>query len=124
MIERSAGERLRPEDRIRRRADFDLAYAEGDRVTSRSFTLIVRASGQDRPRLGVTISRMVGAAVVRNAVRRRLREVFRRNREIIRRPIDIVFHVRPQAAGISLSDLQAEFREAMGRYWARQERRP
>lgn len=110
------GQRFRPEDRIRRKADFDRAYASGHRVSSKSFTLIATASEQGRSRLGVTISRKVGGAVERNAVRRRIREAFRRNRNAIASDIDIVVHVRPEARGAAYHELEAELLGALRRY--------
>jgi ribonuclease P protein component len=100
---------------MRKKADFDRAYARGKRISSASFTIITCSAGQEVPRLGVTIPRSVGGAVVRNAVRRRLREAFRKNREAICAPLDIVIHVRPAAAGSRFADLEAEFLRAVGR---------
>lgn len=116
MIDPGRGQRFRPEDRIRRKVDFDRAYAVGRRVASKSFTLIAHDAGQDHPRLGITVSRRVGHAVVRNAVRRRIREAFRRNREALPGAIDIVIHVRSRVARASFAALEAEFREALRRY--------
>ena len=115
MIHSGHRQTFRPEDRMRKKADFDRAYSQGNRISSSSFTVITCSAGQVIPRLGVTISRKVGGAVVRNAVRRRLREVFRKNREAISAPLDIVVHVRPAAAGICYADLEAEFLRAVRR---------
>jgi ribonuclease P protein component len=109
-------QKFRPEDRIRRRAEFDQAYALGKRIPSRSFTFIAHAAGHGRPRLGVTVSRAVGNAVKRNRVRRRLREAFRRNRAAIRSNVDIVLHVRPGAARVRFAKLEEEFLGALRRY--------
>lgn len=98
---------------MRKKADFDRAYSQGKRIPSASFTIIAHAAGKERSRLGITISRQVGGAVVRNAVRRRLREAFRRNRESIGAPLDVVIHVRPAAAGARYSDLEAELLQAV-----------
>jgi ribonuclease P protein component len=64
----------------------------------------------------VTISRKVGGAVERNAVRRRIREAFRRNRNAIASDIDIVVHVRPGASGAGYRELEAELLGALRRY--------
>lgn len=46
-------------------------------------------------RLGLTVTRKAGGAVVRNRIKRRLREAFRRNRhELDRRPVDLVINGR------------------------------
>lgn len=117
------GQRFRPEDRIRRKADFDRAYASGHRISSKLFTLIATVSEHGRPRLGVTISRKVGGAVVRNAVRRRIREAFRRNRDAIASDIDIIVHVRPEARGAGYSELEAELLGALRRYGSQVKRK-
>jgi ribonuclease P protein component len=100
---------------MRRKVDFDRAYASGRRIPSKSFTLIAHEAGHDRPRLGVTVSKTVGRAVVRNAVRRRVREAFRRNRGAMPEGVDYVVHVRPSAAGVRFAALEAELREALRR---------
>jgi ribonuclease P protein component len=63
----------------------------------------------DHPRLGVTVSRKVGGAVVRGRTKRRIREIYRRCQE--RRqlpPIDLVVHVKPQAAVASFQEMESE----------------
>src|SRR5262245_4713392 len=64
-------------DRLRRRADF-LAAATGARASAAGFVLQARMRGDTGPvRVGFTVSRKGGNAVVRNRGRRRLREVVR-----------------------------------------------
>ena len=51
------------------------------------------------PRLGITVTRKVGGAVVRNRVKRRLREIYRRWPDQPQLPaLDIVIHAKPSAA--------------------------
>jgi ribonuclease P protein component len=67
-------------ERLRRRADFK-AVAGGRRVTRRGFVLQALAVGGDSgnrpPRFGITVTKKIGNAVVRNRIRRRLREALR-----------------------------------------------
>lgn len=111
--------RLRPADRVRRKAEFDRAYTAGSRVPARYFTFIAHPAGLAWPRLGVTVSRSVGGAVVRNRVRRRLREAFRRNRAEGWPAVDMILHVRPSAARAAFADLERDLLDAVGRYAAR-----
>ncbi len=63
-------------ERLRRRADFK-AVAGGRRVSRPGFVLQARENsegdGQNPPRIGFTVTRKIGNAVVRNRIRRRLR---------------------------------------------------
>ncbi len=63
--------------RLRKRAEF-LAVRRGEKRRGRLFLVEVLARGDDGPpRVGFTVTKKVGNAVVRNRVRRRLREAVR-----------------------------------------------
>jgi ribonuclease P protein component len=63
--------------RVRRRAEFLAAYDTGRKVHGRFVTLFVRPNALEACRLGVSVTRKQGPATVRNAAKRRLREIFR-----------------------------------------------
>ena len=65
------------------------------------------------PRLGLSVSRKVGNAVTRNAVRRRLREVFYSTLAEVPGSWDLVVSARPAAAGASLEELREEFARSL-----------
>ena len=69
----------KPLDTIKKRADFLTAQA-GERAGTPSFLLIrgKAANGLDHPRVGFTVTKKLGKAVIRNRIRRRLREAARR----------------------------------------------
>lgn len=64
------------------------------------------------PRFGFAVSRKVGNAVVRNKVKRRLREVFRHARPLVD-GVDVMVLARPEAARATLVELDRAFREAL-----------
>ena len=77
---------VRQLDRLRQRTDF-LAAASGPRVTTPGFIVQGRQRDDGGPcRVGFTVSKKVGSAVERNRVRRRLRELVRRNGAPLMRP--------------------------------------
>jgi ribonuclease P protein component len=76
-------------------------------------------------RLGLSVPRRVGTATVRNRVRRRLRETFRRNRPAFAgQSFRLVVNARPSAATASFAELSTDFLEAVGRALARPRQRP
>jgi ribonuclease P protein component len=66
-------------------------------------------------RVGFSISKRVGAAVVRNLVKRRLRESIRRRLSRLAPGWDIVITARPAAAGATYGELDAELARLLER---------
>lgn len=72
--------------RLRQRADF-LNAATGAKAATAAFVLQAKRRVEDGPaRVGFTVSKKVGTAVERNRVRRRLREIVRRQAAGCMRP--------------------------------------
>ena len=109
-------ERLPREHTLRRSADYLRCYRRGRRLRGDLVRLHVAGNELGHPRLGVTASRKVGKAVVRNRVKRRVREVFRRWPRRGELPgADLVVHLEPAVAGAPFGKLAAEFEELLGR---------
>jgi ribonuclease P protein component len=105
--------RFQQADRLRRSAEFRRVTARGQRAASGSFVVLVSESARTardpaRCRLGITVSRKVGGAVVRNHVKRRIREWFRAERGSLGRGVDWVVIARPPAASLPRSEAEAE----------------
>lgn len=83
-----------PTDRIRHRSDYGRILAAGSKVVGPSLVLIAVVAA--RPRLGLIVSKKVGGAVVRNRVKRWVREAFRQSAACP--PVDLVVIARPGAA--------------------------
>ncbi|MEM8962048.1 MAG: ribonuclease P protein component [Acidobacteriota bacterium] len=108
-------ERFRAEDRLRQSADFSRCYRRGRRRRGFLLMLVTHRNDTGRPRLGITASRKVGNAVVRNRVKRRIREIFRRLPQRSQLPsLDIVVHVHPTAGRASFDDLSTELSHHLG----------
>ena len=111
--------------RILRSADFRIVYDQGLRVSNPLLAAfcLARADGAipghklpiRGPRLGVTATRALGGAVVRNRIKRRLREAFRMHRSGLAPRWDIVINPRRAAIGASFAEIEQALMKVIGR---------
>ena len=89
----------------------------GQRIASEHFViLLMRREPEkpgDSPRLGVTVSARVGNAVVRNRVKRGVREWFRRSRRLLDAQRDLVVIARQGAATLRPREISQELTEVL-----------
>lgn len=100
--------------RLLKRSQFQLVLDKGSKVVCPHVVMIGMRSKNDETRLGLIVSKKVGGAVVRNRVKRRLRERFRL-RDQIPAGIDIVVIARHSAASISSATMSTAFDQCLQR---------
>jgi ribonuclease P protein component len=88
---------FRPRERLRSREDFARVFAA--RCSAGDDIMVVYAAPNELgwTRIGISTSRRVGNAVVRNFIRRRIREAFRRNKDNLPAGFDLVCIPRAKA---------------------------
>ena len=87
--------------RLSRSRDFDAVYRQGRSASTRFLVLYWFPRGEDdedEPRLGLAVPKSVGNAVVRNRVKRQLRETWQELADRARPGHDYVLVVRPGLA--------------------------
>jgi ribonuclease P protein component len=122
--------------RLLKRVEYEAVYGAGQRRSSPQFLVFFRsqhaiqreasaralavsrvndgdpgnkAAGPNRvSRFGISVKKALGGAVVRNRIRRRIREILRRNRTEIPRGWDIVIHPRRSVAQALFAPLETE----------------
>jgi len=102
------GNRFPREARLVRRGEFDVVYRAGKRRSSSHFTVFFRANELPQSRFGFSIKKALGGAVVRNRIRRRLREMVRCHRLEIPAGWDIVIHPKSSVARAEFPALTAD----------------
>lgn len=101
--------------RLRRREDFLRVQAHGQRRVRGGFVVLVLRRQEEGPsRLGITASRKVGRAVIRNRIKRWVREFFRQYALKLEPPVDVVVIARPQAAKLSFEEVKRDLASALG----------
>jgi len=103
-----------PSARLRKRREFLAVYEHGVRVPGALLVLFVAPRPEGGARLGITTTRRVGSAVVRNRLRRLVRELFRRHRHRMG-SWDIVVNVRAAARGATYREMEADWRRLLRR---------
>jgi len=122
--------RWRRTSRLRASADFQRARRRGRTVQGQWLTVTYAraeavAEGDEPPaRIGFSVSRRVGGAVVRNRVKRRLREIMRKRLSHVAPGWDIVITARASAAEAEYPALEEDVRElfSRARLWRTEER--
>jgi len=117
--------------RLLKRVEYEAVYGAGQRRSSPQFSVFFRAhaalpngalerglpregssaaifAASRASRFGISVKKALGGAVVRNRIRRRIREILRRNRTEIPTGWDIVIHPRSTVAQAAFEPLEAE----------------
>ncbi|MGY4706519.1 ribonuclease P protein component [Candidatus Bipolaricaulota sp. J31] len=89
-----ADQRFRPVHRLRRKKEIDRVFREGKRIEGRWFRFILLPKDEEIPRILVVVGRKVGKAVVRNRIKRAVREGFRKHKDLFR-GLDLVVIAKP-----------------------------
>jgi ribonuclease P protein component len=95
--------------RLLKHADFQAVYKQGRKHFSGNMTAFYRENGSPAgPRVGFTVGKVLGGAVVRNRIRRRMRAVVRQHLSELARPLDLVLHPRKSVLTLKFDQLNAE----------------
>lgn len=96
-------------ERVRKKKEFVAVYTGGKKKVGSFFVLYRRGNGLSHHRLGISVSKKIGNAVVRNRIKRIFRDTFRRMKPSGRAGVDFVFVARSRMRGISPKILAAEY---------------
>ena len=97
---------LPTEQRLKNASDFMTVFSTGRRWVGRAVVLTVARGNPGNSRFGFAVSKRVGNAVVRNLIKRRLREVLRN--VTVKPGRDVVVSARPLLADVTFKELNFE----------------
>lgn len=111
-------EALPKSTRLAKRREFLHVYETGRKLFSRYSVLFFAANALPHSRIGVTATKKIGKANVRNKLKRWTREVYRRQRgplSLDARPLDFVVNIKPNAADASFADYMSDLARVLSR---------
>lgn len=111
MILETGGAAFPKTVRLRKRSEFLSLSNAQSKTTVKGFLVVWRENSGLTARMGITASRKIGCAVVRNRVKRYLREVFRQDRMLLP-PVDVNIIARRESAQMDYSDVRREITKA------------
>ena len=100
-------------ERIRKKKDFLHIYKKGKRYRGKYFILIYLSNELAFSRVAIVASKKLGNAVQRNRTKRWLRTLFRRNKELLKKPFDLVFIPRKEIHGAKWQSLTSDYQAAL-----------
>ncbi len=97
---------------LKKNSDFRRLYSRGKSTVNAHLAVYCRKNNLGTNRVGYTVSTKLGHAVVRNRVRRRLREIYRLNSPALKAGWDIVLVARSRCVGAEYKKLEGAFLDA------------
>jgi ribonuclease P protein component len=114
-----AGQTLPKQERIASRRDFLKIYDQGRKEFSRYAVVFGLPNDAGHPRIGITTTRKLGKAHVRNRLRRWVREIYRKGRGPLGlegRAVDLVVNVKFSATTATFDDFSRDLSRALQRF--------
>jgi len=99
--------------RLTARRQFVEVYKRGRKTRRSAFTVFGLANDLEYCRLGLTVTRRIGNAVKRNRIKRVMRDAFRRHREELAAPMDLVLNAYSAVLEMPFEQLQHELLDAV-----------
>ncbi|HEC62958.1 MAG TPA: ribonuclease P protein component [Candidatus Acetothermia bacterium] len=116
FVSKSFGQSFGRQHRLRLKRDIERVFQQGARKSGELFSFRILKKEDPTPRLLVITSRKLGGAVVRNRVRRGVREGFRAHKKLFRH-CDLVVIPRPEAGRLKPGEIAARFLAEFREVW-------
>lgn len=93
--------------RLRSNMEFRKVYSGGKNYWNRNLVLYVKKNNIGNTRVGYSITKKIGNSVIRNKIRRRMKEIYRLNFKCIKSNYDLIFIPKKNVVDISYKELES-----------------
>lgn len=94
--------------RLRKRTEFSYSFKHGKFNNFKNFNVVIFTRKDNILRIGFSVSKKVGKAVVRNKIKRRMSFIIHKNLKNLKKGFNLIFIAKPEISQISFSDLERE----------------
>jgi ribonuclease P protein component len=115
-VQQTRSEALPKEKRLAKRREFLRVYETGRKWFSRYCVVFAAPNGLPHSRLGITATKKLGKATVRNRLKRWTREIYRRQRDPLSldsHSLDVIVNVKPNAADALFEQYREDLQRAL-----------
>lgn len=104
---------LKTENRLKKNQDFRFIYKRGKSTANRDFVVYYKKNSLGYSRIGFSVSKKIGKAWKRNEIKRRLREILRKNQYLLSKSYDIIIIVRQTIKDIDYFAMEKSLNHAL-----------
>ena len=97
---------MKKENRIKKRKEFNYIFKNGEVFSSRFINLLVTSSWVNRYKVGFSSGKKVGNAVVRNKVKRRIKEAVYSSRDLLKSKVNYIFVAKSNSSEASYEEIK------------------
>jgi ribonuclease P protein component len=93
-------------ERIKKNSQFRFIYSRGKSYSNDKLVLYIFKNRKSINRIGLSVSKKVGKSVVRNRIKRLIREGYRLNKNMYKKGFDLIFIARAGAKNAKFTDIE------------------
>ena len=97
---------LRKSFRVKKEKDFNAIFKEGESVANRRFVIYRLANSQEHFRVGLSVSKKLGNAVMRNQIKRRIRHILIDHRNELVDNVDFIVIARKGVENLEYAEVE------------------
>ncbi|SDY89485.1 ribonuclease P protein component [Proteiniborus ethanoligenes] len=93
--------------KLKSNRDFRKTYDKGRSFANKYLVIFFVKNNLENNRIGIAVTKKIGKSVVRNKIRRRIREAYRLNSGKVKQGYDIIFLSRANAKEVGYNEIES-----------------